>query len=208
MSATTRYSLLQLPSTYHVPAALILLAGGLLACFAGYRLFRFVLAIYGFILGAVFAVSYVTATTTAMTIAVAIIGGLVGAAILTFGYFLAVALLGAGLAALVAQTIWAQQGWGDPRPMILLAFAVGGAVVALVFQRYVIIIGTAFGGAWTAIVGALAMVGDTAARQAANAPSLRMFHPLHVPISRSWVTIAWLVLGLVGALVQMRRRAK
>jgi len=36
-----------LPAAYATPAAVILLVGGLLACFAGYRLFRFVLGVYG-----------------------------------------------------------------------------------------------------------------------------------------------------------------
>ena len=34
---------LMLPATFQTPAALVLLCGGLLACFAGYRVFRVVL---------------------------------------------------------------------------------------------------------------------------------------------------------------------
>ena len=41
-----------LPQSYGLPAAIGLVLGGAVACFAGYRLFRIVLAIYGFILGA------------------------------------------------------------------------------------------------------------------------------------------------------------
>ena len=44
-----------LPHSYELPAALVLVAAGALACFAGYRLFRLVLAIFGFILGAMLA---------------------------------------------------------------------------------------------------------------------------------------------------------
>ena len=47
-----------LPATFQTPAAIVLLLGGLLACFAGYRVFRIVLAIYGFILGALVASSF------------------------------------------------------------------------------------------------------------------------------------------------------
>ena len=47
-----------LPATFQTPAAIMLLLGGLLACFAGYRVFRVVLAIYGFILGALLASSF------------------------------------------------------------------------------------------------------------------------------------------------------
>src|SRR3954462_688175 len=41
-----------LPASFQMPAAIILTVGGLLSCFAGYRVFRFVLAFFGFILGA------------------------------------------------------------------------------------------------------------------------------------------------------------
>ena len=40
-----------LPASYQLPAAIVLLVGGIVACFFGYRLFRIVLAIFGFILG-------------------------------------------------------------------------------------------------------------------------------------------------------------
>ena len=40
-----------LPGHYQIPAGAVFLAVGLLSCFAGYRLFRAVLTIYGFILG-------------------------------------------------------------------------------------------------------------------------------------------------------------
>jgi hypothetical protein len=43
------------PVTLQIPVAVLLLLGGLVACFAGYRLFRIVLGIYGFILGALLA---------------------------------------------------------------------------------------------------------------------------------------------------------
>ena len=53
-----------LPATFQTPAAIVLLVGGLLACFAGYRLFRVVLAIYGFILGAMLASSMMGVSNT------------------------------------------------------------------------------------------------------------------------------------------------
>ena len=41
-----------LPVSYQLPAAIVLLIGGIVACFFGYRLFRIVLALFGFFLGA------------------------------------------------------------------------------------------------------------------------------------------------------------
>ena len=42
-----------LPASYQLPAAIVLLLGGTVACFFGYRMFRLVLAIAGFIFGRV-----------------------------------------------------------------------------------------------------------------------------------------------------------
>jgi len=53
-----------LPHGYELPAALLILLGGTLACFAGYRLFRVVLALYGFIFGALIASSMMGITNT------------------------------------------------------------------------------------------------------------------------------------------------
>ena len=39
-----------LPQSYQLPAVILLLLSGALTCFGGYRLFRVVLAIYGFFL--------------------------------------------------------------------------------------------------------------------------------------------------------------
>ena len=41
----------------------------------------------------------------------------------------------------------------------MILFSIVGALAALALQRYVIIGATAFGGAWTIIVGALALTG-------------------------------------------------
>src|SRR5262249_62191989 len=73
-----------LPETYEPAAVVVMVLGGALACFAGYRLFRVVLAIYGFIFGAMMASSVMGATNTFGTIVAAIVGGIVGALILVF----------------------------------------------------------------------------------------------------------------------------
>ena len=58
-------------ATYQAPAAIVLLiAGGFLACFSGYRLFKVVLGVFGFIIGALAASSIFGASdTTPMVIA-------------------------------------------------------------------------------------------------------------------------------------------
>ena len=118
-----------LPHSYELPAAILLVLGGALSCFAGYRLFKIVLAILG-------------------------------------------------------------------------------AIGAMLLQRYVIIVATAFGGAWTMIVGALALMGGGRAT-ARGAPSgdVWILYPTTAPGQR-WAPIAWIVLGLVGTAVQLGATGK
>src|SRR5262245_26607558 len=137
-----------LPHSYELPAAILLVLGGALACFAGYRLFRLVLAIYGFLFGAAFASSMMGATNTTGLIVAALVGGLVGALALVFAYFVGIALVGAGLGAAVAHVTWGMLRGNDPPLALLAVLAVLGAIGAMILQRYVIIVATAFGGAW------------------------------------------------------------
>ena len=192
-----------LPVTLQIPAAIILLAGGLVSCFAGYRLFRVVLSIYGFILGALLATSIAGAGSTATLLIWALVGGLAGAAILNLAYFLGVVLVGASIGALLATVLFGRGG-GDPHTLVVVLFAIAGAVAASMLQRYVIVAGTAFGGAWTALVGAMALVGDKAAAKAASANDVWVVYPLDPAPGRKWLPIAWLVLGLAGLVVQLR----
>src|SRR5437660_5144429 len=137
-----------LPYAYEPAAALFLVIGGAIACFAGYRLFRTVLAIYGFILGALMASSLMGSTNTIGMILAAIVGGVIGAVILTFAYFVGIALIGAGLGALVAHVAWTGLRPTDPPAVVIIVMAILGAIGATVLQRYIIIVGTAVVGAW------------------------------------------------------------
>ena len=204
-----------LPAAYQLPAAILLVIGGLVACFAGYRIFRVVLGIYGFILGAFIATSAMGTSDTAWLVGAAIAGGLVGALILVAAYFIGVALIGAGLAALAVNIVWGQISGGEPPVLAIIIAAVVGALASLSLQRYVIVIGTAFGGAWTAVVGAVAMAGDrvaaagpAAARAAAERPDVWVLYPMNPAPGQPWVLVVWIVLGLAGLFVQMRYTAK
>ncbi|HEV8347821.1 MAG TPA: DUF4203 domain-containing protein [Vicinamibacterales bacterium] len=191
-----------LPAPYGILATLTLVVGGAVSCFAGYRLFRVVLAIYGFILGAMIASSMMSANSTAAMVLGALVGGLIGAAVLTLAYFVGIALVGAGLGALVAHVMWQSSGTGDPPALAVIVLAILGAVGAMLLQRYVIIVATAFGGAWTLLVGSLALVGDRRAARAAASGDVWILYPTTAPGQR-WVPIAWVVIGLIGTAVQL-----
>ena len=196
-----------LPASFQAPAAIILLAGGLLACFAGYRIFRIVLGIYGFILGALFASNVVGGEQSSTTMLVAAIGGgLVGALLLIAAYFIGVALIGAGIGAGAANLLWAAFG-REPHVVAVIVLAILGALAALRLQRYVIVVATAFGGAQTVVVGAAALMGNRAAAATA-ARAIYTVYPLN-PIPDSVLdAIAALVLGIAGVAVQLMVTAK
>jgi hypothetical protein len=192
-----------LPAASQLPAALMLVAAGVVAAFFGYRLFRIVLAIFGFILGS-FAASSLFGSGSAVMLAVAAIGGgLAGAALLMAAYFLGVALVGAGLGAVTAHLVFSAVQGHEPGVLMVVLFSIAGAVAATYLQRYFIIIGTGFGGAWTLLVGALALVGDRTALAAAAAKDVWVLYPLDPAPGRRWVTVAWIVLGIAGVATQL-----
>lgn len=197
-----------LPHGYESLGALLLVAGGLLACLAGYRLFRSVLAIYGFIFGAMIASSVMGVTNTAGMLVAAVLGGLVGSLVLVFAWFLGVAIVGAGLGALLAHLVWTQVGTNDPPAVAVIVVAILGAVAAMILQRYVIVIGTAFGGAWTVIVGTVNGLAARAASRPASADDVWILYPMTPASGEGWVPLAWIVLGLVGTIVQLRVTSK
>jgi hypothetical protein len=202
--------LLVLPAAYQIPAAILLVIGGLVACFAGYRVFRIVLGIYGFILGAFVATSAMGTSDTAWLVGAALIGGLIGALILIAAYFIGVALVGAGLAALAVNVIWGQISGSEPPALAIIIAAVIGALASLSLQRYVIIVGTAFGGAWTLLVGSLALMGHRAAEAAATAAeqsNVWVLYPMNPAPGQMWVPLVWIVLGLIGVFAQMKYTA-
>lgn len=196
-----------LPASFQTPAAIILVLGGLLSCFAGFRVFRIVLGIYGFILGALLASSFMGTDQRLYMVLAAVGGGIAGALVLIGAYFIGVALLGGALGALVANVIWAAAG-SEPHMFIVILFSISGALGALALQRYVIIVSTAFGGAWTTIVGAMALAGDGTAVSAAVRHDVWLAYPMSPAPGQRWVLIVWLALGIAGVVAQLAVTAK
>ncbi len=190
-----------LPESFQLPVAIILLGGGLLACFLGYRLFRFVLAVYGLVAGAVVTLQFIGSVEPWVLVAAVVVGALAGALAFLAVYFIGVAIIGAGLGALIVNVIWTQRA-DDPHVLVVILFAIVGAFAALLFQRYVIVVSTAFAGAWTSIVGGLALMGDAEAIAAVGTLSRWVSFPLDRAATQRGVLVAWLGVGLLGVAVQ------
>jgi Domain of unknown function (DUF4203) len=191
-----------MPAAYQVPAAIALVIGGAVACFFGYRLFRVVLSIFGFILGGLMASSLVGPSDATWMIGAWIVGGLVGMALLYAGYYVGVALSGAALGAVLAHLAFSASDQQPPFVIVLVA-AVVGAIASMYLQRHVIILFTAFGGAWTLIVGTMALMGNRAAQAAAAGGNVWVMYPLNPAPGQAWLPYAWVILGIIGAAAQL-----
>jgi hypothetical protein len=180
----------------------LLIVGGVIAWAAGYRLFRFVLTLFGFYIGALAATAVLGPSDRTLLIFAALGGGAVGALIMFFGYFVGVALVGAGIGALSVHMIWSRLG-SDPHAFVVILAAVAGAATAMWLQRYVIVIATAFAGGWTMLWSALNVM-DASGSFGAKRPEVWMVYPLDLSPGRRWVLAAWLAIGLLGVFVQLR----
>lgn len=192
-----------LPASFQLPVAVIFLGAGLLACFAGYRLFRTVLGIFGAIFGALIATTIVGGDNVLWLAGAALLGAIAGALILVFAYFAGVALIGAGFGAMLAHLTWTAFG-GEPGLIVVIVFSILGALLALWLERYVIVVATAFAGAQMAIVGGAALLTDrTVAATAGSVPTVYRVYPLDPLPSTEWDLYGWILLGLLGVAVQL-----
>lgn len=190
-----------IPTTYQLPALAFLLLGGVIAWAAGYRLFRLVLTLFGFYIGALAASAVLGPGDRTLLIFAALGGGALGAIIMFFGYFVGVALVGAGSGALAVHLIWSRLG-SDPNAFIVILAAVAGAAGAMALQRYVIVIATAFSGGWTMLWGAMNVIDSTGTL--ATRQQVWMVYPLDLSPSRRWIVLAWAAIGLLGVFIQLR----
>jgi len=145
-----------IPQSYQPLMLGLMVLSGLIAWAAGYRLFRLVLTLNGFIFGAWVTTAMFGAGDRTLLVFAALGGGAVGALIMFFGYFVGVALVGAGIGALAVHLLWSRMGT-DPHPVVVILGSVAGAASAMALQRYVIIIATAFAGAWTLLLSGLTL---------------------------------------------------
>ena len=175
---------------------------GAIQCFMGYRIFKIVLGLTGFILGGAGAtvLGFAVFQNIAIAILAGLASGLLGAALVVALYFVGVFLTGAFLGGLVGTVLWAGAGI-TPQPVILLGFAVVAGALALAFRKLMLIVSTGFGGAWSVVTGI--------AYFTTRAPDFhdiaRFFHSAASPIAVPLV--CWLALGLAGVIVQYGSRS-
>ena len=74
-------------------------------------------------------------------------------------------------------------------------------------RRYVIVVGTSFIGSWAALVGGMALAGNSAAA-AATRGDVRQMYPLAPVDMQLEFAVAWFVLAAAALVVQFRSGRK
>jgi len=188
-----------------ISAGLLAILLGLISCFAGYRLFRVFLGLYGFLVGGLLGSGLAAAQfadNEFMGAVGLVLGGILGAALLTASYMIGVFAAGALVGLMLANVFGLDAAFG-PFSVFVTALCLG--VLALFLQKYFIALATAFSGAWAVVGGLVALLGR------GPAALLDPFTPptgLIRDLPAAAVLTAWLLLGLFGAAVQLRRSAR
>jgi hypothetical protein len=177
---------------------LLALVAGVLYCFLGYRLLKFLIGLTGFALAALAAGLMAAWLSQGNTIAVAIagfLGGLAGAAFMYFIYRAGIFSLGLLGAALIAHHILAATAlpWA---PWAIVGIGVAGGLLALLIERPVITVATAALGAWILLVTGALFLMESDAADSATVQELTANASLTI-------LATWTMLTVAGTLAQL-----
>ena len=177
--------------------AVVLLS--LLICFFGYRMFRFVLAIAGFIIGASFVAGFGFTLTDGKEIVViliaAVAGGLIVGALFLFLYSAGVFLIGAIFGILLFSGIIGFVNSNTSLILYILPALVGG-ILALLLQKFMIILITSFTGAWLSVMAVLYFISS-------DFSPFRLEFIDRIGENQTYrIVFSWLALGMLGFITQ------
>jgi len=148
----------------------LLIVGGIILLFVGWRVYEFIIIIAGFLIGAAFATALVDPTNTVWTIGAFLIGGLIGAALSIFVYYIAVFLIGGYIGIVLTEGAVQALGFSPVSSIVLFIMAlIGGLIlVGLSFELLLILsvlvgaqmvaLGLGLGIEWTLIFAALGIL--------------------------------------------------
>ncbi len=181
--------------------AIFSIIAGVIVCFWGYRIFKVVLGIAGFIAGAVLFYHFGAHYTANMVVLVilAIFGGLIGASLSVAFYYIGLFLLGALAGWQIGFLISTAINIEFVIIIPIIAAALAG-ILACFVHKPVIIISTALIGAWSVVTGSFYFFGtgiiptDLFRDPFMLVESLRETNPV--------VILAWIALRIAGMIFQ------
>jgi hypothetical protein len=184
-------------------SALFVIVAGVLLCFFGYRILKVSLGLMGFILGAYGGWQAGLAIfhgSTGTALVCALIGGIIGMLLCLLVFQLGVFCVGAAAGTAIAAAVLNGGGHHVP-PIVLIALPIAFGIIALIAQKFMIAVSTAFSGAYLITAGIWPFVAE-----GKNAREIWL-HPAQVPASGTLTygsLAVWLILALVGVSVQLR----
>jgi len=185
--------------------AIALIASGVITCFWGYRLFKVVLGVTGFVTGGALAWTVLTAAgygqmvTIAGTLLAALLGGLAMFSLFFAGVF----LFGCAMGLLMAVVILSALG-GELNVVAVSIFSLVNGLVTLWFRKVLVVASTALTGAWSVVSGVAYFAGDLDLVGALAEPGL-----LRTQGGLYYAVLAlWFLIGISGIAVQMRAQRK
>lgn len=190
--------------------ALLAVVIGLIACFAGYRFFMFLLPIWGFFAGVwlgitgiqtIFSEGFLSGISG---IIIGFILGIILALLSYLFYFVGVLILGGTIGYSLTSSILTN-GFGLHTGFIVflisLVVGLGFAILFIVLnaQKYLVVFITAFGGASVVVSGLLLLSNQISLNDISEA--IGVFSP--VSFSEGWLWwLVWLVMAVVGIITQ------
>ena len=127
--------------------------GGAILLVAGWRIYEFVVLIAGFLVGAAFGLAVAPDSSTFVQVAAFIIGGLIGAALSVFVYYVAVFLIGAYVGIALTDGIARSLGLLPISPVALFIGAIIGGVILLGLSIELLLVISALVGAQLIVMG-------------------------------------------------------
>jgi hypothetical protein len=180
----------------------VAIVAGVLICFWGYRMLKVTLGIMGAVVGASggWALGLSAGSgSTGIALACAVLGAVVGALLCIWLFFFGIFLLGASAGTAIATAVFNGMG-RQPEPFVVLIVAVVFGVIAIVLQKFMIVISTAFSGSYLLVAGILQLL-----MGGPNAPL--WMNPLQrgpTGALGAGALVLWIVIGLSGAAFQFR----
>lgn len=190
--------LAQFPTDNFDVTMALAIAAGTLYCFLGYRVFRFILFLTGFILaGSVAAggANLLSEGHTTVSIVAGLVGGIAGAMAMLFAYKAGVFCVGAlgGMVVALHLLTPGQQDWAF---WAVIGTGIAAGLVALVLERFIMSLATAAIGAWALVSGLAYFILN---RNYVPSPE----EPVPSGDDRLMFLAAWLTLALLGAFFQL-----
>lgn len=179
---------------------LVTVAAGIFVCVYGNMLFRFVMAVLGFVIGFWLIMAIFPTTNDALRILLAIVVGGIGAAILYSLFRLALHIAGALIGAVVVMAVLALVGWvgnGSFGVFSWILVIAGAAVVGFFGNR----LGNAVISLAAALAGAAAIVAGLSKLFSSAVPTFD--DPIRI-MSNGFAFVLFVVIAIMSALAQLQ----